>query len=100
MKKYNMKITPLAEQDLTNIGDYIALELKNPSAALNTIKGIQQIITNLQFIPERYHLEIHMLADDRAWLYSTLKIIEQQHYLILHFIKILTSNFAGFLLGN
>ena len=73
MKKYNLKITPLAEQDLTNIGDYIALELKNPSAALNTIKGIQQIITNLQFIPERYHLEIHMLADDRAWLYSTLK---------------------------
>lgn len=30
MKKYNLKITPLAEQDLTNIGDYIALELKNP----------------------------------------------------------------------
>ena len=44
MKKYNLKITPLAEQDLTNIGDYIALELKNPSAALNTIKGIRQII--------------------------------------------------------
>ncbi len=53
MKKYNLKITPLTEQDLTNIGDYIALELKNPSAALNTIKGIRQIITNLQFMPER-----------------------------------------------
>lgn len=57
MKKYNLKITPLTEQDLTNIGDYIALELKNPSAALNTIKGIQQIITNLQFMPERYTLK-------------------------------------------
>ena len=39
MKKYNLKITPLTEQDLTNIGDYIALELKKPLGGFKHHQG-------------------------------------------------------------
>ena len=41
MRQYQIRITKLAEEDLENAGDYIAHELKNPSAAGNTVSGIQ-----------------------------------------------------------
>ena len=37
MRQYQIRITELAEEDLENAGDYIACELKNPSAAENTV---------------------------------------------------------------
>ena len=37
MRQYQIRITELAEEDLENAGDYIAYELKNPSAAENTV---------------------------------------------------------------
>ena len=40
MQQYKIKINELAEQDLENAGDYIAVVLLNPSAAENTVKGI------------------------------------------------------------
>ncbi len=57
MHRYNIEITDLAEQDLENAADYIAFHLKNPSAAVNTVKGIRIL---------------HMLVDSRTWLYRTL----------------------------
>ena len=45
MKQYQIKITELAEEDLENAGDYIAYELKNLSAAENTVRGIIIAIT-------------------------------------------------------
>lgn len=38
MRKYNLRITELAEQDLEDIGDYIAFELNNPDSAVRTIQ--------------------------------------------------------------
>lgn len=37
MTQYRVEITELAEEDLEKISDYIAYELKNPSAAENTV---------------------------------------------------------------
>lgn len=40
--QYRIEITNLAEEDLENTGDYIAYELKNPTAAVNTVNGIRE----------------------------------------------------------
>lgn len=55
--QYRIEITELAEQDLENAGDYIAYELKNPTAAENTIKGIRTQINSLSSFPERNELD-------------------------------------------
>lgn len=57
MQQYKIQITDLAEQDLENAGDYIAFQLKNPSAAVNTIKGIRKQINELTHFPERNELD-------------------------------------------
>jgi len=41
MRQYQIRITELAEKDLENAGDYIVYELKNPSAAENTVSDIK-----------------------------------------------------------
>ena len=64
MKYYQIKITELAEQDLENTGDHIAYELKNPTAAINMVKGIRAQINSLSEFPERNALdEDEILAD-------------------------------------
>ena len=57
MKQYKIEITDLAEQDLENAGDYIAYELKNPSAAEKTVSVIRKQINSLVDFPERNELD-------------------------------------------
>lgn len=57
MRQYQIRITKLAEEDLENAGDYIAYELKNPSAAENIINGIRVKINSLVNFPERNELD-------------------------------------------
>lgn len=57
MKQYQIRITELAEEDLENAGDYIAYDLKDPSAAENTVKGIRAKINSLANFPERNELD-------------------------------------------
>lgn len=42
---------------MENAGDYIAYELKNPSAAENTVSGIRTRINSLVNFPERNELD-------------------------------------------
>ncbi|MCM1496025.1 MAG: type II toxin-antitoxin system RelE/ParE family toxin [Bacteroides sp.] len=64
MRQYQIKITELAEEDLENAGDYIVYELKNPSAAENTVRGIRTKINSLVNFPERNELdEDELLAE-------------------------------------
>lgn len=57
MMQYRIEITNLAEEDLENTGDYIAYELKNPTAAVNTVNGIRKQINSLENFPERNELD-------------------------------------------
>lgn len=57
MGQYQIRITKLAEEDLENAGDYIAYELKNLSAAKNTVSGIRERINSLMDFPERNELD-------------------------------------------
>ncbi|MDR1000058.1 MAG: type II toxin-antitoxin system RelE/ParE family toxin [Clostridiales bacterium] len=43
--------SPEALHDLENIGDYISKQLKNPTAALNTVNAIQDRIDKLKDFP-------------------------------------------------
>ena len=64
MRHYQIEITDLAEQDLENAGDHIAYNLKNPTAAINTVKGIREKINSLSEFPERNDLdEDELLAE-------------------------------------
>ena len=54
----------MAEEDLENAGDYIVYELKNLSAAENTVNGIRAKINSLVNFPERNELdEDELLAE-------------------------------------
>ena len=46
-----VKYSQDAKNDLEQIGDYIAKELKNPTAALNTVSRIQNAIGKLGYAP-------------------------------------------------
>ena len=47
----DIEYSPLAINDLENIGDYIRIELASPIAALNIVDGIQDAIDNLSIFP-------------------------------------------------
>ena len=57
VKRYHIEITELAEKDLETAGDYIAFELLNPKAALDTVQGIRAQINKLECFPERNEMD-------------------------------------------
>lgn len=57
MHKYKLKITEYAEQDLEEIGDYIAYQLKNPQSAIKLVREIQREMNTLALMPERHELD-------------------------------------------
>lgn len=57
MRQYTVKINELAEEDLEQIGDYIAFILLNPTAAENMVKGIRKQVSKLQYFPESHELD-------------------------------------------
>lgn len=66
MHRYNLKITELSEQDLEEIGDYIAFRLKNPSAAIDIVHESTGNVVVLRIL--------HMLVDSRAKLYQVFEL--------------------------
>ena len=92
MIQYQIRITELAESDLENIGDYIAYQLKNPSAAKNMVNGIRIQINSLQNFPERNDLdEDEFLAEIgvRKDYYRNYKIYYVVREDIVYVIRIL-----------
>lgn len=57
MFQYNVKILPLAEEDIVNQTDYIAFELKSPETAIKIAKGLRKTINNLSAFPHRHELD-------------------------------------------
>ena len=82
MKQYQIRITELAEKDLENIGDYIAYTLKNPTAALNTVKGIQEKMNLLVNFPERNELD-----EDEVLSEMGIRAEYFKNYKIYYFIE-------------
>ena len=51
-KKYQLKIFPLAQLDMEQIFDYIAIELCNPTAAIGQINDFEKAFDNVCTFPE------------------------------------------------
>lgn len=54
MKKYSLRYLPIAQQDLSEIIDYIQNNLQNPIAAANTLSRIESAILERLKSPESF----------------------------------------------
>ena len=50
--KYNLQIFPLAQLDMEQIFEYIAVELCNPTAAINQINDFEKAFDSICHFPE------------------------------------------------
>lgn len=57
MKEYRVVTLPLAEANIADQTDYIALELKSPETALNMVKGFRKVISSLSLFPQSHELD-------------------------------------------
>lgn len=100
MQKYKIEITNLAEQDLEDAADYIAFHLKNPSAAVNTVRGIRKQINMLQDFPKRNELDDDPILADlgvRMDYYKNYKIyyvVEEDVVIIVRILHMLVDSRA------
>ena len=78
---YNVEIVGLAENDLEDIGDYIAFVLMNPQASLEIIKEIRNKINKLQTFPERNKLD-----DDKFLADIGVRIDYYKNYKIYYLV--------------
>ncbi len=62
MKTYEVKLSPLALEQMAEIRDYILYQLQNPDAARNLIKKIRADVMKLGQMPERFQL-----VDEEPW---------------------------------
>lgn len=98
--QYRIEITDLAEEDLENAGDYIAYELKNFTAAVNTVNGIRKQINSLANFPERNELdEDEVLAElgvrkDYYRNYKIYYIIDKDTIYIVRILHMLVDSRA------
>ena len=51
---YSIHITDKAERDLNEAADYIEFTLLNPEAADHLLDKVEEEISNLAFMPEKY----------------------------------------------
>lgn len=79
MNEYVLRITEAAEKDLNSITDYIAFELRDPSAAWNQIERIQAILYALRQTPERYGI-----VQDPYLAQRGVRKIPIDHYLVFY----------------
>ncbi|KNY27632.1 type II toxin-antitoxin system mRNA interferase toxin, RelE/StbE family [Pseudobacteroides cellulosolvens] len=71
MSKFEIEITESAENDLFDIGNYIAKELLEPKIAKKIVDGIGQAIFSLEEMPLRNNL----VTDERLALQGIRKIL-------------------------
>ena len=57
MHRYHIKITEYAEQDLEDIGNYVAFTLKNPASATGLIHDLKNKMNSLRQMPQQHALD-------------------------------------------
>lgn len=64
--KYKFAFTPLAEQDIDSVLDYISENLKNKKAAVDMLDKVENAIENACVLPYGFpDCEIYFIADDK-----------------------------------
>ena len=81
MKNYKVLITQPAIEDLQNIVDYIATELKEPSTAKKLIGKIKEAIMSLAEMPTR-----HALVADEDLAVQGIRWLMVDNYMIFYIV--------------
>lgn len=80
-KQYTVKATRQANEHLTNIYDYIYEQLEAPDSADRVITMLQEKISSLSELPNRYPL-----VDEEPWHSRELHKMIAESYLIYYWI--------------
>ena len=80
-------ISPLAEIDIEQIGDYIAQD--NPRRALSYIKELRKQCTKIATFPQAYRLRSELGVGIRSCAYGNYVIFFQINDNELHIVRIL-----------
>lgn len=80
--KYELKIFPLAQQDMEQIFDYIAVELCNPTAAIGQINDFEKALENVCVFPESYPYINNEYVKDKS-----LRKLTVNNYIVFYRIK-------------
>jgi plasmid stabilization system protein ParE len=82
MHEYKVIITNHALRSMTEIRDYIALELLNPSAAIAHLELFRSEMKKLSDMPER-----HKLIDEQPWHDEGIRKVKAKNYYIYFWIS-------------
>ena len=66
MKSYTVEMTRQAEEQLSEIVQYISVTLQSPQAAMNTLDALEDEINSLSSMPARYPAIEDDSAGDRG----------------------------------
>ena len=79
---YQVQITEQAKQQIREIARSIALELKDPDAALRLFDELESSISSLSRLPGRI-----VLTDEEPWRSQGLHRMPVKHYLVYFWIN-------------
>lgn len=79
---YHIKVTEKADNDIRNIYEYIAYELRSPGNAGNQLNRIEKCIMSLEYMPKRYRL-----YDREPWKSRGLHLVPIDNYCVLYFVN-------------
>ena len=81
MKRYKVAYTPVAQDDLKSIYTYIALHLKERTAARNVVNRIRKQIRELDTSPERY-----TAVDWQPWSDMGMRKFPVGNYMVFYYV--------------
>ena len=76
---YDVQITAQAESDLRSIFEYIAYELQSVQNAIGQLERLEQSISSLDQMPERFRAYLN-----EPWNGRGLRVMPVDHYLVFY----------------
>ena len=76
---YSVKITTEADNDLRSIYEYIAFELKSSENAIRQLDRLEQSISKLNEMPERYKL-----YENEPWKSKGLRMMPVDNFIVFY----------------
>ena len=76
---YKVMISAQAEEDLRSIFEYIAYDLHSAKNAIGQLRRLEENITSLDQVPERYRL-----YESEPWRERGLRVLPVDNYLVFY----------------
>lgn len=80
---YEVKITKQAQEQMTEIVDYISHELFASEAAINLLDKMESSIMSLSYLPERYQV-----IEEEPWRTKGIRKIIVNNFLVYYWINV------------